>query len=264
MQTQKTNRVLIVIAVIAAVSLVVFAISFFWVSKRSSDYIKPRRGDITEAIYGLGKVKSHRQFEVKVGITTQMQKLYVREGQKVKKGDRLVKFTDGNAFRAPFDGTVTNIVFHESETVPPNTNTLSIEDLTDKYIEVSLEQEGALRVRPGQKVKVVFESIRNEIFEGQVSAVFPKSGEFLAHIAVDGLGASILPGMSADVSIVVGRQQNVLLIPLSAITNGQVMRRRDGRREKVKVKIGGIDGEWAEVTDDSVLATDEILVKSQR
>ena len=66
--------------------------------------------------------------------------------------------------------------------------------------------------------------------------------------------------MTADVAIEVNHKDKALLVPLSAITDGRIKVRRDGKRKVVKLNIGSVDGSWAEVIDGDVSLTDEILV----
>lgn len=223
------------------------------------EYVNPKYGPIVEAIYGLGKVKTDRVYEVKLAVIKTVKKNYVAEGATVKKGDRLVRFDDGLEFTAPFPGTVTLVAFHENQYVFPQQPVIRLEDLNTKYIEVSLEQQGALRVRPRLPVRVVFESIRGEVLSGTVSAIFSRNEEFLAHIDVP-LAENILPGMTADVAIEVAHKDKALLVPLSAITDGRIKIRREGKRKTVKLTIGSVDGSWAEVIDGDVSLTDEIQV----
>jgi multidrug efflux pump subunit AcrA (membrane-fusion protein) len=239
--------------------LLIAVVAFFGLRGGQVDYINPKYGPIVEAIYGLGKVKTDRVYEVKLAIIKTIKKNYVQEGALVKKGDRLVRFDDGLEFTAPFSGTVTLVAFHENQYVFPQQPVIRVEDLSTKYIEVSLEQQGALRVRPSLPVRVVFESIRGEVLSGKVSAIFSRNEEFLAHIDVP-LAENILPGMTADVAIEVNHKDKVLLIPLSAITDGRVKIKRDGKRMTVKLNIGSVDGSWAEVIDGDLSVADQILV----
>ncbi|KPK10340.1 MAG: hypothetical protein AMJ68_09565 [Acidithiobacillales bacterium SG8_45] len=244
-------------AAVVAVGIVVAGIYAF--TSRQAEYVSPRYGPIVEAIYGLGKVKTDKVFEVKLGVIKTLQKLYVREGQIVKKNDPLVRFESDLLFRAPFAGTITNTAFHENQYVFPQQAVIRLEDLNTKYIEVSLEQQAALRVKPGLPVRVVFESIRGEVLKGKVSAVFARNEEFLAHIDVP-LAENVLPGMTADVAIEVDHKDKVLLVPLSAISDGRIKVRRDGKRKTVQLKIGSVDGNWAEVIEGDITVSDEIVI----
>ena len=249
---------------IAAAVLIVGSLISYKV-RNQYEYISPKRGKIVEAIYGLGKVKSRRQYDVKIGVMSKVKKVYVQEGQKVKKGDSLLAFDDSGIFKAPFNGTVTNIAFQPPQTVLPQVTALSMEDLADKYIEVSLEQEGALRVKEGQEVKVLFESLRGNVFKGLVTAIFPKNDEFITHIEVEALGPEVLPGMTADVSITVSTHDDALLIPVSGISNGiALVKRQSDKKEKVTIKIGSVDGAWAEVLEGDIRMTDKIVIKKAK
>ena len=242
-----------------AVVIIAAAVAMYIVQSRKTEYVSPKYGPIVEAIYGLGKVKTDGVFEVKLGVIKTIEKLYVREGDIVKKGAPLIRFEGDLLFRAPFAGTITNTPFHEDQYVFPQQVAVRMEDLATKYIEVSLEQQGALRVKAGLPVRVVFESIRGEVLTGKVSAVFSRNDEFLAHIDVP-LADNVLPGMTADVAIEVDRKEKVLLVPLSAISDGRIKIRRDGNRKIVKLKIGSVDGNWAEVLEGDIELDDKIIV----
>ena len=255
------NRRIQMAAVVAAVVLAVL-VAVLW-RTNNLEYVEPRHGPIVDAIYGLGKVKTERFYEVKLGVALTVERLYVREGDRVLRGKPLVRFEGAAEFRAPFSGTVTLIAFQEAQSVFPQQTALRLDDLSTKYIEVSLEQQGALRVRPGQPVKVVFEGIRGEVLQGQVATVFSRNDEFLAHIKVP-LADNILPGMTADVAIEAGKRDNALLVPAAAITNGRVTIVRDGKRETVKLRIGGIDGKWAEVLEGDLRDGDRVVMKPEK
>jgi macrolide-specific efflux system membrane fusion protein len=250
-------------SVAVVIAVLIIGISIYALTGRQNEYVSPRYGPIVEAIYGLGKVKTDNVYEVKLAITKTLEKLYVREGEIVKKGAPLVRFEKDLIFRAPFSGTITNTPFHENQYVFPQQVVIRLEDLTTKYIEVSLEQQGALRVKPDLPVRVVFESIRGEVLKVKVAAVFSRNDEFLAHIEVP-LAENVLPGMTADVSIEVDRKEKALLVPLSAVSDGRIRIVRDGKRETVKLKIGGIDGNWAEVLEGDVRDSDEILIRKRK
>jgi len=248
---------------LAAVSLSVISLLVVNIANNHVSYVKPKRGPIIEAIYGLGKVKPDKFYDVKLAIIKQVETIHVREGSTVKKGDALIEMAGKLTFYAPFDGTVTAINFSESQQVFPQQTILRMEDIEHKYIEVSLEQQGALRVAPGQAVKVIFESIRGEILTGKVTSIFPQNDEFLAHIKVDGLNKNVLPGMTADVAIEVGRKEDALLVPLSAISSGRLRVLRDGKKLVIPVTLGSVDGNWAEVVDGKLIDNDEVIVKKK-
>jgi len=229
----------------------------------SRQEVKPKIGRMVEAVYGIGTVTARNTYQLKVGITSGLQKTYVKEGDPVKKGQVLVSFDDGQSFRAPFDGIVTALNYQEGETVFPQVPVLTVTQMTNPYIVVSLEQDAALRVKKGQTASLSFETLRGDKLEGTVTSVYPKEGQFYVNIEATQMPPGVLVGMTADVAIQVASKDNVLQIPLAAVDKGQVRVKRGGITQKIPVKLGATDGTWAEVADDSV-KPDDVLVTPQK
>jgi len=261
-KTKQKNWKKILIVTASGLLILILSLTFF-IRKRLQDssLVSPKRGAIVEAIYGLGTVTPRHKFNFKVGQVKTIQKLYVQEGDDVKKGQLLVELADGIRIHAPFNGTVTSLPFNSGENVFQDTAIVTIEDMNDLYITANLEQQGVLRVKKGLQVKLNFESIRDQNFEGIVSSVFAQKGQFIVHMEVKNLPKEILPGMTADASIEVAKKENVLLIPILSVSNGKVLLKRNGKTMRADVKIGSMDNEWAEILDGSILETDQIVVK---
>jgi multidrug efflux pump subunit AcrA (membrane-fusion protein) len=259
--SKTSHRRWIVILVPVLVAMIVGGVLLF---RRSNvEYASPVRESILEAIYGLGRVKARRHYEVKIGVLSTVTRLHVKEGDPVKRGDRLIDL-DGNPFKAPFDGTVTSLDASEGETVLPHVPILRVDDPSDQYVEVALEQQAALRVRVGMPARMIFDTVRGERFEGSVSSVFSKNEEFLAAIRVPRFPAGVLPGMTADAVIEVGTKADALLVPLSAVQEGKVLVERGGRRIKVPVEVGIVDGLRAEVVKGDIGTDDRLVVPHHR
>lgn len=234
---------------------------FFRSVKTSYEMIKVRRGPVKEAIYGLGTVVSEKKFSFKVGVTKTLESAFVSEGEEVKKGAMLLKFTDGLAVRSPLDGTVLDLPFNPGENVFADKPAIVIENLHSLYIEARIDQQGAIRVKAGLPVLLSFENLRSKKFSGKVHSIFPSQGEFVARIQSEILPPEILPGMTADVAIEVAHKEDVLLVPVRAISSGHVLVKRSTGREKVRVDIGISDDEWAEVLGSNLQKDEEVLIK---
>lgn len=243
--------------------IVLILISFGVYKKNNIEYLSVIKGDVAEAIYGLGKVKSDQIFEVKIGIMMGIKKINFKEGDYAQKGQSLIEFEDSIEFKAPFNGTVTSLNFQEGEIALPQVQILRLEDLDKKYIEVSLEQDAALKVKKGLGAQIIFESLSTEKLSGVVQNIYPKDNEFLARIEVENFQRKILPGMTADVVIKIGNIENVILIPVKAIVDGKVIRYRNEKKDKIEVKIGHSDGAWAQLTEGDIKIGDQVIVKGK-
>jgi multidrug efflux pump subunit AcrA (membrane-fusion protein) len=246
--------------VLLAFTVSVVTVIYFLQQKQTFQVVYPKRGNLKEAIYGLGTVTSTRIYEHKLGVVSAIRKLYVQVGDQVKKGQRLIEFDGTSPLFSPIEGTVTNLPFHENENVFPQVPVIRVEDLSARVIEVGLEQLGALRVRLGQNARLSFENMRGMTFEGKVSSLYPTAGQFIVRIDAAQLPPEILPGMTVDAAIQVGEKQDILLIPAAAILSGRVTLVEGKKRRKQEVQVGGSDGEWVEVLSQNITTESALLV----
>jgi multidrug efflux pump subunit AcrA (membrane-fusion protein) len=247
----------------ALATLLIAGAVFFWSRRAPTIQHSPRRGPVVEAVYGLGTVVAPRTFQAKLGVSRIIRKVFVKEGDVVRAGQALIQLDEGDAVKAPFAGTVTLVSQHEGEIVFPQAPTVTLADLTERHLEISLEQQSVLRVKSGQKAWISFESLRNERLEGAVSSVYPRENQFIVRVDPERFPVGVLPGMTADVAIEIGRKENALLIPLRSIAAGQATLLRAGKRLKVPVKVGVVDGEWAEVVSGDIAPEDQLLVRTK-
>ncbi len=222
------------------------------------------RGQVVEAVYAMGTVTARNSWQMKVGILQRVEKVFRHEGDAVEKGAPLLEVAGLPIFRSPIAGVVTRVNVKPGESAVPQQPLLTVVDPRDRYIKVALEQQGALRVRKSQRVRLSFESLRGERFEGLVDTIYPDEGQFLVHIEAARLPDAVLPGMTADVAIEIAEKKDVNRIPVAAITNGRIVVRRGRGQVKVPVKIGIIDGEWAELLEGDVKPDDRILLQDRK
>lgn len=236
--------------------VIILSYLFFF---RKQNTVKLQVGPIVEAIYALGSVKSDDIYNLKLGITSGLTKLYVTEGDLVEKGQKLIA-TESSDFTSPIKGTVTRIYLDKGETIMPGISVLTVMDLNKTFIQVSLDQSSALRIRKNQKAELSFENLRGTKILGKVQKVYPSDGQFIVRLETDSLPEGILPGMTADVAIEVAKRDNVMLIPANAIHRGHIRVSRKGKVEVLNVKIGAVNGELAEILEGQILKDDEILL----
>jgi macrolide-specific efflux system membrane fusion protein len=221
-----------------------------------------KRGTIIESVYGIGTLKAEKSFSIKSGVTSTIHKLYVQEGQNVAKGSKLVELEGIGNYKAPFSGTVVFVAFKEGETVYPQSIVMTLVDSTETYLLVSIEQQGALGLKPKLPVKISFDGLRDNVFDGQVESIFSNGGDFLARISLDGLPQFILPGMTADVAIILQEKKDALLIPVAALEFDNAVISRNGKITRIPIKLGLIDGAYAEITSGNIVDGDRaVLIK---
>lgn len=222
--------------------------------------VTPARGDIVEAVYGLGTVKSEESFSAKAAVTSAVEEFFVSEGQDIKKGQKLLKTDQGALIRSPFNGRVTDIPFSIKENIFPQTTILSVVNLKKLYLTVSLEQQAIMRIRPNLNAEVSFEFFRNKKLPGKITSIFTASDQFIAKVELLEWPEGVLPGMTADVAIEIARKKDALLIPTPSIVNGNIIIKRHGKKMKFPVQVGLSDLEKTEILSPKLELDDELIL----
>lgn len=155
---------------------------------------------------------------------------------------------------APFAGTITRVEYEEGELYAPNTEFIEIADLTKLQIEVDVSETDIVDVKVGQTVKLDFDALPDEIFEGRVAKIDPGPTiiqgvvNYKVTITFD-QDERIRLGMTVNIEIITAESKNTLVIPQRALSKndeGQdiVTVRINGKEEERIVKTGirsGID-----------------------
>lgn len=255
------NKIVLAVPVI----LLIGGTAVFFINQKlraGYELIPVQRGPIVESVYGVGTVTARHIFQYKLGVHSTVRRLFVQLGDTVKSGEPLMDLQDTAMVRAPFAGVVTGLNVNLGETALAQAPLVVVTDLKDRYVSVALEQQGAIRVNTSQKAVLSFEMVRGQKFDGVIRSIFPGDGQFTVQIEVPNLPPEILPGMTADVGIQISKRDDTMLVPVSAITAGQILVERAGKREKIQVKVGIIDGEKAEILSDNLHVGDRVLVKA--
>ncbi len=161
---------------------------------------------------------------------------------------------------APFDGTVIAVGAEVGDLVSSGTSIVTLADLSGLEVIASVDETDISQVEVGQKAQISFDALTGRTFSGKVLEV-PLEGTLAQNVVSyevrfsleSAEDADLLPGMTANVNIVTGQKQNVLLVPLLAIQQGDtgdVVLVRDsttGTTATAPVQVGLNDGTYVEI-----------------
>ena len=144
---------------------------------------------------------------------------------------------------SPIDGMVTNLPVRMGETVVPGIQNsaasliMTIADMSFITAEVKVDETDIVNVKLDQNVDVTIDAIPNRIFKGQVieignTAILRSTGLAASQSAISSQEAKdfkvvvklldppteIRPGLSCTAKVVTATRQNVLTIPIQALT----------------------------------------------
>ncbi|PYQ40760.1 MAG: efflux RND transporter periplasmic adaptor subunit [Acidobacteria bacterium] len=129
--------------------------------------------------------------------------------------------------RAPIDGVVVARNVDVGQTVAASLQApvlfVIANDLSHMQVNASIDEADVGRVRTGEDVTFHVDAYPNETFTGRVEQVrlqpitVQNVVTYNTLIAVDNPGGRLMPGMTATVSVIVQRRDNVLRLPAAAL-----------------------------------------------
>jgi len=136
--------------------------------------------------------------------------------------------------RAPSAGTIINKTVEEGQIIASSTNNVSggttlvqMADLSLMEIRTLVDEVDIGQVRGGQDVESKVEAFPDEAFAGEVVKIEPQATvqqsvtTFPVLSRIDNRSGKLLPGMNADVEIIIYRKPGVLTIPNEAVRTPQ-------------------------------------------
>lgn len=163
---------------------------------------------------------------------------------------------------APEDGTITSVDTKVGELASALQEVVILQDVNNLHAEANVSEADIANLQPGQSVDVTFDALGpDRHFTGSVLTVNPGatvvSGvvNYLVKATLPSI-PDIKPGMTANMTILVAKKDNVLAVPSSAIisqNNNQYVRVVDdikkGTYHQVQVQTGlNADGGMVEIT----------------
>ncbi len=166
---------------------------------------------------------------------------------------------------APYDGTITEFMVNEGDNVKSKTPLFTIAKLGKMKIRIWISEKERMKIKKGMKAIAVTE---NKTFTGKVSDISlsknPMKQAFYADLIFDNSKREILPGLTADVKVVVYENPKAIAIPINAVKkeNGKFyVYLADGNvARKVKIDVRNFNGALYEIKS-GLKAGDKLIVK---
>jgi HlyD family secretion protein len=144
---------------------------------------------------------------------------------------------DDATLKAPFVGKLVAWNLHVGDTVMPTTAAGTLVDVSRYHVDVSIDETEISQVVAGQKVHLTLDAFSDQQFGGNVATVDVLGTNtqgivnYGVRIDLDHTELPIKPLMTASISIVVQRKENVLMVPNRAL-------KRDKQGKYVEVLQG--------------------------
>lgn len=183
--------------------------------------------------------------------------VYVATGDKVKKGDRLIRLSNGDSFTADFDGTVNVVNFQKDDEVYSGDTLLQIADFEHMKVQVRVDEYDISDVHPGDACTVTLTALEQKYASviDSINYISSSGGNvayYTATVYVD-VETGIYPGMQATVTVPQEEATDVVILKADAlafdITNQAYVWKmgEDGTMTKENVEVGVSNGNYVEI-----------------
>ncbi len=180
---------------------------------------------------------------------------------------------------APFDGVVLDVTTEVGEWIspsPPGVPIPPVLDLIDPqalYVSAPIDEADVARIRVGLPVRLTLDAFRGRSFKGKltyVSSFVETRQEQNRTLRVEAvfeetqLPENLLPGLSADIEVILDARENVLRIPTYALLeNNRVLVVASDRLVERKVTTGLHNWSFTELTS-GLAAGEQVVVSLDR
>ena len=184
---------------------------------------------------------------------------------------------------APVDGTIIKRAIDVGQPVAasfqaPELFTIA-QDLRQMQIEVNVSEADIGKVKAGQDVEYTLDGYQDSTFYGKVTQVRLDSTTtsnvvtYTVIVGVSNEDLKLKPGMTANVSIITNKSENVLCVPSIALkytpeAGGQKYKEQgiwileDDKPERINIKEGASDDSNVEIISEKIKEGDKVIVSS--
>ena len=216
-----------------------------------------RRGNLfTQKSFSATLSVQHSETHQNTTQASMIREIYVKAGQQVKEGDKLMLLDNGEMLRAGLDGVVTSLRFGTSDWLWNNVQLIQISNLTNLLASLSVDEYDVRAISAGQQctVEIIPLGVSLDAVITHVDRVSASAGQVASYTATAELTVpeNVLPGMTASVTLPDQSAENVLLLDMAAISFDEdekpfVLLKREDTYVQTPISIGLSDGMQVEI-----------------
>ncbi|MDD3213177.1 MAG: HlyD family efflux transporter periplasmic adaptor subunit [Eubacteriales bacterium] len=216
------------------------------------------RGSISNSMSFSGTISVVNSETMTSGSAATVRKIYVSEGESVALGDKLMRLSDGEVFKADFDGEVNEISVEEGDEISANASLIQIVDFSNLQVSVRVDEYSVTDLAVGEACEISVTAL-DQTFDSTISHInrISSGGNSTAYYTVTAEFSgteNVLPGMQVTVTIPEDEADDVIILNRDALSfTGDnsafvLMKNEDGDMEQVQVELGVDNDNYVEIT----------------
>jgi HlyD family secretion protein len=212
---------------------------------------------IKKTLTSSGEITSSSTKKLSLSTKYYYDSLYVEEGDIVKSGEKILKYTNGTYLTAPYDLVVTSISVPAAKTIASSNNYIEVKDMTNLIVKLNISESEISNISLDQDVEITLTADSSKTYTGKISKIsaigsYSSSGStFPVEVSIENDG-NIKIGNSVTCTINIEELEDVIAVPIDAVQINNDKRYVivvDGNNTKeVEVTTGLSDDEYVEIT----------------
>ena len=227
-------------------------------------------GSISNSLSFSGTLQAVNSQTYTAEAATKVKTVYVRKGDEVHEGDRLMRLADGTTVKADFDGTVNQLYVAEGDEVAAEDSLIQVVDFARQKVSIRVDEYDISDVHEGDTI-VITTTATEKAFTSVIDDInyVSSSTGSVAYYTATAYGdtdGTVYPGMQVTASIPLEEASNVVILKEDAISFDAAnqafvyMQNDDGTMEQTYVTIGVSNGNYVEITS-GLAAGDTVYVE---
>ncbi|MEI6602682.1 MAG: HlyD family efflux transporter periplasmic adaptor subunit [Clostridia bacterium] len=219
---KKIRKIIIwMLVLLVVVAGIAWSVVTFGGAKGSYDEEKVMKRDVVTYYSFSGVVEAKNSDSILADRALQVKEVLVKEGDKVKKDDELIKTTYGSNIKATMDGTVSKLYVETDSQVMSGMNLVDLVDYDHLQVSVKVDEYDLSSIAVHKKVKVTINAL-DKVVSGEISSISREAintnGLAYFSATIDLAYNKVLRvGMSTEIRILNKRVKQVMTLSMKAI-----------------------------------------------
>ncbi|MBE5803125.1 MAG: HlyD family efflux transporter periplasmic adaptor subunit [Clostridiales bacterium] len=217
-----------------------------------------RTGTISNSLSFSGSIQVQNNETISSPSSATVRQIYVSEGEKVTRDQRLMRLSNGSTLKASFAGEVNQINVEVGDEVGANASLIQIVDFENMQVSMRVDEYSISALQVGQACRISITAL-NETFDSRIAHInrIPSGGGNTAYYTVTAelqVASDVLPGMAATVTIPQQEAVDSIILNKDALSFGRdnsayvLMYDENQVLQQVPVTVGLDNDNYVEIT----------------
>ncbi len=191
-------------------------------SNTTVEDVKVEKQTISKTITSNGSIESYSSEKLELSTSYYYDSLYVEEDDIVKKGDKILKYTNGKYLYAPYDLVISKISVPNTNSKASTNNYIQVERIDKLKVNMNISETEISNIKLGTNVSIKLNADSSKNYSGEVTKInsigtYSSSGTtFEVEVTIVN-DSSIKIGMSVSCTISIDEIQDALVVPVNAV-----------------------------------------------